>query len=225
MCACKIQIVMSDDSWFEFFEEAGGTVSEWLWGPSPKEVLRRSSREIKRSIGQVMRQRITYEQREAVLKNELKKRAASAVDASDLAPFVKEIARVRSGIRRNFKMVSSLEGTYQRLLSAQTTATIQNALQEATMAMQMAGGVSNPASLASTIQNYSRANERFEMGASMLEDVVNDDEEESEEVDTLLSQLKDELSLNLQFELPDVQRAREDESALNALTDRISRLG
>jgi hypothetical protein len=216
---------MSDDTWLEYFEEMGSTMSEWIWGPSPKEVLRRSAREIKRSIGQVSRQRTTYEQREAVLKSDLKKRAASAVDAADLAPLVKEIARVRSGIRRNFKMVSSLEGTYQRLLSAQTTATIQTALQEATMAMSMAGGVSNPASLANTIQNYSRANERFEMGASMLEDAVNDDEEESEEVDTLLSQLKDELSLSLNFELPDVRRAREDESALNALTERISRLG
>jgi chromosome segregation ATPase len=215
---------MSDDSWLDYFEEVGSTLSEWVYGPSPKEVLRRSAREIKRSIGQVSRQRTTYEQREAVLKSDLKKRAASAVDAADLAPFVKEIARVRSGIRRNFKMVSSLEGTYQRLLSAQTTATIQNALQEATMAMSMAGGVSNPASLAGTIQSYARANERFEMGASMLEDAVNDDEEESEEVDTLLSQLKDELSLNLNFELPAVQRAREEESALNALTDRIARL-
>ena len=215
---------MSDDSWLEYFEEVGGTVSEWIWGPSPKEVLRRSAREIKRSIGQVSRQRASYEHREAVLKADLKKRAASAVNASDLAPLVKEVARVRSGIRRNFKMVSSLEGTYQRLLSAQTTATIQNALQEATMAMAAAGGVSNPASLANTIQNYSRANERFEMGASMLEDAVNDDEEESEEVDTLLSQLKDELSLNFNFELPDVQRARDEENALNALTDRIANL-
>lgn len=216
---------MSDDSWLEYFEEVGSTLSEWVWGPSPKEVLRRSAREIKRSIVQVSRQRTVYEQREAVLKADLKKRAASALDASDLAPLVKEVARVRSGIRRNFKMVSSLEGTYQRLLSAQTTATIQTALQEATMAMQMAGGVSNPASLANTIQSYARANERFEMGASMLEDVVNDDEEESEEVDTLLSQLKDELSLNLNFDLPDARRVREEDSALNALTERVARLG
>jgi hypothetical protein len=215
---------MSDD-WLEYFEEVGGTLSEWVFGPSPKEVLRRSAREIKRSIGQVSRQRTTYEQRETVLKADLKKRAASAVDASDLAPFVKEIARVRSGIRRNFKMVSSLEGTYQRLLSAQTTATIQNALQEATMAMAAAGGVSNPAILASTIQNYAKANERFELANEMLEDVVDDDTQETEEVDTLLSQLKDELSLNLQFELPDARRAKEEESALNALTDRIAKLG
>jgi hypothetical protein len=215
---------MSDD-WLEYFEEVGGTLSEWVFGPSPKEVLRRSAREIKRSIGQVSRQRTTYEQRETVLKADLKKRAASAVDASDLAPFVKEIARVRSGVRRNFKMVSSLEGTYQRLLSAQTTATIQNALQEATMAMAAAGGVSNPAILASTIQNYAKANERFELANEMLEDVVDDDTQETEEVDTLLSQLKDELSLNLQFELPDARRAKEEESALNALTDRIAKLG
>jgi|688.fasta_scaffold10520_15 hypothetical protein len=215
---------MSDDSWLEYFEEVGGTVSEWIWGPSPKEVLRRSAREIKRSIGQVSRQRASYEQREAVLKADLKKRAASAVNASDLAPLVKEVARVRSGIRRNFKMVSSLEGTYQRLLSAQTTATIQNALQEATMAMAAAGGVSNPASLASTIQNYSKANERFEMANELLEDVCDDDTEETEEVDTLLSQLKDELSLNLQFELPEARRARDEENALNALTERISKL-
>jgi hypothetical protein len=215
---------MSDDSWLEYFEEVGSTLSEWVWGPSPKEVLRRSAREIKRSIGQVSRQRTVYEQREAVLKADLKKRAASAIDAADIAPLVKEIARVRSGIRRNFKMVSSLEGTYQRLLSAQTTATIQNALQEATMAMAAAGGVSNPASLASTIQNYAKANERFEMANEMLEDVVDDDTQETEEVDTLLSQLKDELSLNLQFELPDARRAREDEITLNALTERVSRL-
>ena len=215
---------MSDDSWLEYFEEVGSTLSEWVWGPSPKEVLRRSAREIKRSIGQVSRQRTVYEQREAVLKADLKKRAASAIDAADITPLVKEIARVRSGIRRNFKMVSSLEGTYQRLLSAQTTATIQNALQEATMAMAAAGGVSNPASLASTIQNYAKANERFEMANEMLEDVVDDDSQETEEVDTLLSQLKDELSLNLQFELPDARRAREDEITLNALTERVSRL-
>ncbi len=62
------------------------------------------------------------------------------------------------------------------------------------------------------------------MASEMLEDVVDDDAQETEEVDTLLSQLKDELSLNLNFELPDVRRAREEESALNALTDRIARL-
>jgi len=92
------------------------------------------------------------------------------------------------------------------------------------MAMAAAGGVSNPASLASTIQNYSKANERFEMANELLEDVCDDDTEETEEVDTLLSQLKDELSLNLQFELPEARRARDEENALNALTERISKL-
>jgi chromosome segregation ATPase len=216
---------MSDESWFDWFEEASEKASEWIWGPSPKEVLRRSAREIKRSINQVARQRTTYELREATLKVELRKRSATATDARDLAPMVKEIARVRSGIRRNFKMVSSLEGTYQRLMSAQTTATIQNALQEATMAMAAAGGVSNPASLASTIQNYARANERFEMASELLEDVVDDDQEETEEVDTLLCQLKDELSLNLNFELPNVSKMRADDAAAAAFQERVSRLG
>lgn len=214
---------MSDESWFDWFEEASEHVSKWIWGPSPKEVLRQSAREIKRSINQVARQRTAYEQREAALKVELRKRSATATDARDLAPMVKEIARVRSGIRRNFKMVSSLEGTYQRLMSAETTATIQNALQEATIAMAAAGGVSNPASLANTIQNYARANEKFEMASELLEDVVDDDQEETEEVDTLLCQLKDELSLNLNFELPNVSKTQD--AASLAFQERLSRLG
>ena len=66
---------MAESTWLEWFEETSEAVSEMVWGPSPKEVLRRSAREVKRSLNQVNRERTIYEQRESVLKNEIKKRA------------------------------------------------------------------------------------------------------------------------------------------------------
>ena len=215
---------MAESTWLEWFEETSEAVSEMVWGPSPKEVLRRSAREVKRSLNQVNRERTIYEQRESVLKNEIRKRAQVATDPRDLAPLAKEIARVRGGIRRSYKMGSSLEGTYQRLLGASTTATIQNALQEATLAMAAAGGVSNPVSLAATMRNYAMQQEKFTMAGDMLEDIVDDDEEETEDVNTLLGQLSEELSIKLKFELPSVSERERDARVVDDFSARLAML-
>ena len=201
------------------------TFAEYVWGPSPKEVLRRSAREVKRSMLQINREKSTYEQREGVLKCELRKRASVATDARDLAPLVKDIARARSGIRRAYKMSSSLEGVHQRLLTASTTATIANALQEAGAAMAAANGVNNPAALNATLRNYAMQADKFEMASEMLDDIVDDDEEEAEDMTSLLTQLSDEMSLTLKFDLPAVaEKRKQEEEDMVALESRLRKL-
>lgn len=213
------------ETWWEWAEDVSETFNEYVFGPSPKEVLRRSAREVKRSMLQINREKSAYELRETQLKVELRKRAQVATDPRDLAPLAKDIARVRSGIRRTYKMASNLEGVHQRLLSASTTATIAGALQEATAAMAAANGVNNATALGATMQNYARQSERFEMASEMLEDVVEDDDEEAEDVTTLLGQLSEEMSLTLKFELPQIAKARkQEEDELSELQKRLQRL-
>ena len=213
------------ETWYEWMEDVSDTFNEYVFGPSPKEVLRRSAREVKRSMLQINREKSAYELREIALKNELRKRAQVATDARDLAPLAKDIARVRSGIRRTYKMASNLEGVHQRLMSASTTATIATALQDATMAMAAANGVNNATALASTMQNYAKQSARFEMASDMLEDAVDDDEEEAEDVSTLLGQLSEEMSLTLKFDLPAPAKARkQDEDDMADFQKRLQQL-
>ena len=90
--------------------------------------------------------------------------------------------------------------------------------------MAAAGGVSNPVSLAATMRNYAMQQEKFSMAGEMLEDIVDDDEEETEDVNTLLGQLSEELSIKLKFELPSVSERERDARVVDDFSARLAML-
>jgi hypothetical protein len=123
-------------------------------------------------------------------------------------------------------MSATLEGVHQRLLNTSTTATIQSAIQDATMAMAAASGISNPLALQQTLRQYAMQNEKFGAAAEMLEDVMDEDEEEeSEDVEYLLGTLAEDLNLQLKFDLPTPKKngeeRRKQEDELKSLQERF----
>lgn len=176
---------------------------DYVMGPTPADVLRKSANDIRSETRNLERQKQKAKAKELALISDIKRAAPTATKAG-LKMIALNIARQRRGIARIEKLAFTLSGMEQQLLQSQVSNTMNQTLANVTLALQMANGVSNGTSNQVMLE-YQRQAEVLNVRNEMLDDMQDEDEEELN-ADELLAQLTDEMNLQITFELPSVKK-------------------
>lgn len=195
-------------------EELRETIEEWtdwgselLFGPTPKQMLRRANLDIQTQIRKLDREKAAAVRREQKLIGEFRTAAPKARAVSDLRPAALAIARARRGVARIAQLQFQLYGLSQQMLETETQAMATTVLRSVTQALTSANAIVGGASGAhSALQQYERQKMMMETNQDIMDD-LHSEETEHEDADQLLAELADKLSIELQFELPAVARA------------------
>jgi len=189
-------------SWLETMEEWGEWASEQLWGPSPKDVIRRSQAQIRNSIRKLEREKEKMKKDEIKFIENLRAAAQTARRPEELKTLALTIARCRRGTQRVDSLIFSLNGMNQDLLESSTHAEMHSVMVNVTNALMNVNSVGNGINgISNVLRQYDRQKQTFEMTKDMVESNF-DEEAETEDADTLLMQLDDELHLNISGLLP-----------------------
>ncbi|KAH9493850.1 Charged multivesicular body protein 2A [Dermatophagoides farinae] len=178
---------------------------EWLFGKrkTPEEMMRQNQRALNKAMRDLDRERGKMEMQEKKLISDIKKMAKdNQMDAVKI--MAKDLVRTRR---------------YAVSLKIQTLRS-QNAMAQAmrgvTKAMQSMNRQMNLPQIQRIMQDFEKQSDMMDMKEEMMSDVIDDvigDEEDEEESDAVVSQILDELGVQLNQKLSDLPTAN---STLNA---------
>ncbi|OQR96069.1 charged multivesicular body protein 2a [Achlya hypogyna] len=177
-----------------------------------KEQLRENKREINRAIRDLDRERTNLQLAEKKLIIEIKKMAKENQIAS-VKIMAKDLVRTRQHITKFYTMRSQLQAVSLRMETAKSAEAMTSALQNTTKVMKSMAKTMNLPKLNKIMMEYTQESEKMEMQQEMLGDTIDDvmdaDQDEEEE-DKIVSQVLDEIGIDMSgalLEAPSVQVA------------------
>ncbi|KAI9291893.1 hypothetical protein K502DRAFT_110059 [Neoconidiobolus thromboides FSU 785] len=167
---------------------------------SPSEILRQHQRSLNKAQRELDRERTKMEQQEKKLINDIKKSAKnSQMGACKI--MAKDLVRTRKQIQKFYQMRTQLQAVSLKIQTLNSTQQMSEAMKGATKAMKMMNGSLNLPGIQKIMMEFERENEVMDMKEEMMNDVMDDimDEEndEEEETDLIVSQVLDEIGINL----------------------------
>ncbi|CAK4076921.1 unnamed protein product [Aphanomyces euteiches] len=175
-----------------------------------KEQLRENKREINRAIRDLDRERTNLQMSEKKLIIEIKKMAKENQIAS-VKIMAKDLVRTRQHITKFYTMRSQLQAVALRMETAKSAEAMTSALQGTTKVMKAMAKTMNLPKLNKIMMEYTKESEKMEMQQEMLGDTIDDvmdaDQDEEEE-DKIVSQVLDEIGIDMSgalLEAPSVQ--------------------
>ncbi|RHY89956.1 hypothetical protein DYB37_001207 [Aphanomyces astaci] len=175
-----------------------------------KEQLRENKREINRAIRDLDRERTTLQLSEKKLILEIKKMAKENQIAS-VKIMAKDLVRTRQHITKFYTMRSQLQAVSLRMETAKSAEAMTSALQGTTKVMKSMAKTMNLPKLNKIMMEYTKESEKMEMQQEMLGDTIDDvmdaDQDEEEE-DKIVSQVLDEIGIDMSGALLEAPSAR-----------------
>ncbi|KAF0692978.1 Aste57867_16024 [Aphanomyces stellatus] len=175
-----------------------------------KEQLRENKREINRAIRDLDRERTSLQMSEKKLIIEIKKMAKENQIAS-VKIMAKDLVRTRQHITKFYTMRSQLQAVALRMETAKSAEAMTSALQGTTKVMKSMAKTMNLPTLNKIMMEYAKESEKMEMQQEMVGDTIDDvmdvDQDEEEE-DKIVSQVLDEIGIDMSgalLEAPSVQ--------------------
>jgi len=170
---------------------------------TPAELLRENKRMLDKSIREIERERQGLQTQEKKLIAEIKKSAKQG-QMGAVRVMAKDLIRTRHQIDKFYKLKSQLQGVSLRIQTLKSTQAMGEAMKGVTKAMGQMNRQMNLPSLQKIMQEFERQNERMELTSEVMGDAIDDalegDEEETETED-LVSQVLDEIGININQEL------------------------
>lgn len=195
-----------EDTWRETLVEWFDWAYEGYWGKDPREIVRETHTDICTAIRQLDRQIAKAQQEEKKLLSDVTKTSKAARSDADLIPISRSVARARRGIARSEKLKFDLVGFGQDLLETSVNTDMAETMLRVTNALAQVQAVTGGANALSHVVNkYERQKDVMEAMRGKVEEMNADAGEDADALETL-NKLKDELNLNLQYELPDASR-------------------
>ena len=222
---------MAEDTWLETLESwteyVGETWTEYFYGPSPAETIRRASGSIRAAVLKLARERKKTSAHEQQLFASTKGLEKTARSFADLRPGLLAIANARRSGARIDKLTLKMRSLQQQLVETEAQTTTSQVMHSVTHALAQASAMTGGfAAVQHTLRNYEKQKALLEMTAESFEQL--DEEEEDEEMaDELLTQIAHEANLKLTFELPEAFTAvnvREEVPEMEELMERLDQL-
>jgi hypothetical protein len=218
---------MADETWLETLETWSEYVSEYVYGPSPTEVLRRATSSLRTAVFKLERERKKTAMQEKSLIADAKAAAPHAHSFADVRPALLAVANARRSIVRIDKMTIKLKRLQQQMIETEAQSTMTSVLTSVTAALAqasaMTGGV---VGVRRMLQGYEKQQALMEMTQDAFADLEEEEEDESN-ADEMLSQIAAEAELHLKFDLPLPSMASQksdDEVDYANLMERLQRL-
>eukprot|EP00727_Mastigamoeba_balamuthi_P007137 m51a1_g3043 hypothetical protein (212) ;mRNA; r:935318-936193 len=202
--------------------------------PSAREVARTQQRDLRGAQRDLDRELQVLDRQEQQITAEIKRLASKGQNAS-AKTMARELVRVRAQRERIVLTKSKLSGVSARTTTMAANQSMVHAMGGATKAMGKMNAATPTAKMVGTAQEFSKQSEMMDMKQEMIDDVLDGGEEEELEADSVVSQVFDEIGLDLSGQLKSAPtseprargaasaaRSRQEEEDLDAV---IAKLG
>lgn len=177
----------------------------WLFGKkkTPEQMLRENQRLLNRAMRELDRERTKMEQQEKKIIIDIKKMAKQGqMDAVKI--MAKDLVRTRRYVKKFMLMRANIQAVSLKLTTLKSQNAMANAMKGVTKAMSTMNKQLKLPQIQKIMQEFEKQNEIMDMKEEMMEDAIDDamgDPDDEEESDAIVSQVLDELGLQLTDEL------------------------
>ncbi|XP_078330724.1 charged multivesicular body protein 2a-like [Crassostrea virginica] len=184
---------------------------EWLFGrkKTPEEMLRQNQRALNKAMRDLDRERSKMEQQEkkviADIKNMAKKGQMDAVKV-----MAKDLVRTRRYVKKFILMRANIQAVSLKIQTLKSNNAMAQAMKGVTKAMMTMNRQLKLPQIQKIMMEFEKQSEIMDMKEEMMNDAIDDamgDEEDEDESDAIVSQVLDELGLQLTDQLSDIPSA------------------
>uniref|UniRef100_A0A673I6M7 Charged multivesicular body protein 2a-like n=2 Tax=Cyprinidae TaxID=7953 RepID=A0A673I6M7_9TELE len=183
---------------------------EFLFGrrKTPEEMLRQNQRALNRAMRDLDRERQRLEQQEKKIIADIKKMAKQGqMDAVKI--MAKDLVRTRRYVKKFIMMRANIQAVSLKIQTLKSNNSMAQAMKGVTKAMATMNRQLKLPQIQKIMMEFERQSEIMDMKEEMMNDAIDDamgDEDDEEESDAVVSQVLDELGLNLSDELSSKQK-------------------
>ncbi|KAF4525077.1 hypothetical protein B566_EDAN001991 [Ephemera danica] len=184
---------------------------EWLFGRrmTPEEMLRKNQRALNKAMRDLDREKARMEQQEKKIIMDIKKMAKEGqMDAVKI--MAKDLVRTRRYVKKFMLMKANIQAVALKVQTLRSQNAMADAMRGVTKAMQSMNKQMNLPQIQKILQEFEKQSEIMDMKEEMMNDAIDDameDEGDEEESDAVVSQVLDELGLQLTDQLSGLPEA------------------
>lgn len=184
---------------------------EWLFGKkkTPEEMLRQNQRALNKAMRDLDRERAKMEQQEKKIIMDIKKMAKdNQMDAVKI--MARDLVRTRRQVKKFILMRANIQAVSLKIQTLRSQNAMAQAMKGVTRAMQNMNRQLNLPQIQKIMQEFEKQSEIMDMKEEMMNDAIDDamgDDEDEEESDAIVSEVLDELGLQLSEKLTDLPEA------------------
>lgn len=178
---------------------------EFLFGKkkTPDEMLRQNQRALTKAMRDLDRERAKMEQQEKKVIADIKKMAKQGqMDAVKI--MAKDLVRTRRYVKKFILMRANIQAVALKIQTLKSNNAMANAMKGVTKAMQTMNRQLKLPQIQKIMMEFEKQSEIMDMKEEMMNDAIDDamgDEDDEDESDAIVSQVLDELGLQLTDEL------------------------
>ncbi|KAK6466614.1 charged multivesicular body protein 2a [Huso huso] len=180
-------------------------IMDFLFGKrkTPEEMLRQNQRALTRAMRDLDRERQRLEQQEKKIIADIKKMAKQGqMDAVKI--MAKDLVRTRHYVKKFIMMRANIQAVSLKIQTLKSNNSMAQAMKGVTKAMGTMNRQLKLPQIQKIMMEFEKQSEIMDMKEEMMNDAIDDamgDEDDEEESDAVVSQVLDELGLNLTDEL------------------------
>ncbi|XP_077357859.1 charged multivesicular body protein 2a isoform X2 [Festucalex cinctus] len=178
---------------------------DFLFGKrkTPEEMLKQNQRALNRAMRDLDRERNKLEQQEKKIIADIKKMAKQGqMDAVKI--MAKDLVRSRRYVKKFIMMRANIQAVSLKIQTLKSNHSMAQAMKGVTKAMATMNRQLKLPQIQKIMMDFERQSEMMDMKEEMMSDAIDDvlgDEDDEDESDAIVSQVLDELGLNLSDEL------------------------
>jgi len=178
---------------------------DWLFGKklTPEELLRKNQRALNKAVRDLEREKMKMEQSEKKIIADIKKLAKEGqMDAVKI--MARDLVRTRRYVKKFMLMKANIQAVSLKIQTLRSQNAMAQAMKGVTKAMQSMNRQLNLPQIQRILQEFEKQSEIMDMKEEMMNDAIDDameGDEDEEESDAVVSQVLDELGLQLNVEL------------------------
>jgi len=166
-------------------------------------MLRKNQRALTKAMRELDRERVKMEQQEKKLIADIKKMAKQGqMDAVKI--MAKDLVRTRKSIKKFMLMKANIQAVSLKIQTLKSQNAMAQAMKGVTKAMMSMNRQMKLPEIQKIMQEFEKQSEIMDMKEEMMNDVMDDamgDDDEEEETDAIVTQVLDELGLQLTDQL------------------------
>uniref|UniRef100_A0A2M4AH03 Putative vacuolar assembly/sorting protein did4 n=1 Tax=Anopheles triannulatus TaxID=58253 RepID=A0A2M4AH03_9DIPT len=184
---------------------------EWLFGKrmSPDEMMRKNQRALNKAMRDLDREKMKMEQQEKKIIADIKKLAKeNQMDAVKI--MAKDLVRTRRYVRKFMLMKANIQAVSLKIQTLKSQNAMGEAMKGVTKAMTNMNRQLNMPQIQKILHEFEKQSEIMDMKEEMINDAMDDameDEGDEEETDAIVSQVLDELGLQMTDQLSGLPQA------------------
>ncbi|KAK6626364.1 Charged multivesicular body protein 2A [Polyplax serrata] len=184
---------------------------EWLFGKrvTPDEMIRKNQRALNKAMRDLDRERMKMEQQEKKLIGDIKKMAKDG-QMDSVKIMAQDLVRTRRYIKKFMVMKANIQAISLKVQTLKSQSAMAQAMKGVTRAMQNMNRQLNLPQIQKIMQEFEKQSEIMEMKEEIINDAMDDameGDDDEEETEAIVSQVLDELGLQMNDQLSGLPQA------------------